>query len=158
MEDQKKEVDAIVASSEAPTFQNTTEALARTGALLDKVNAVFSALRSANTTDDLQKIANEVTPLLSKHRDDINLNEKLFRRVKAVYEQRKKLKLDGEQAKLLEETYKDFIRGGATASSLSSTTEMISPDLPRRSSMERRKRQRRQNLKASGCSRSRNPV
>jgi len=113
MEDHKKEVDAIVGNTDAPTFQNTVEALSRTGVLLDRVNAVFGALRGANTTDELQKIAGEVTPLLSKHRDDINLNEKLFQRVKAVYEQRKKLKLNGEQAKLLEETYKDFIRGGA---------------------------------------------
>lgn len=113
MEEQKKEIDAIVNNPQAPTFQNTFEALARSGGLLDKVNAVFNSLRGAHTTDELQKIANEVTPLLSKHRDDINLNEKLFQRVKAVYEQRKKMRLNAEEAKLLEETYKDFVRGGA---------------------------------------------
>ena len=113
MEEQKKEIDAIVNNPEAPTFQNTIEAVERSGSLLDKVNAVFGSLRGANTTDELQKIANEVTPLLSKHRDDINLNEKLFQRVKAVYEKRKSARLSAEQLRLLENSYKDFVRGGA---------------------------------------------
>lgn len=77
------------------------------------MNGVFGSLRSANTTDELQKIAHEVTPLLSKHRDDINLNEKLFLRVKAVFDSRKNEPLTPEQTRLLEETYKDFVRGGA---------------------------------------------
>jgi peptidyl-dipeptidase Dcp len=113
MEEQKREIDAITSNSNAPTFQNTIEALGRSGALLEKVNAVFNALRGANTNDTLQKIATEVTPLLTKHRDDINLNEKLFQRVKVVYGGRKNLKLTTEQMKLLEDTYKDFVRGGA---------------------------------------------
>jgi peptidyl-dipeptidase Dcp len=113
MEEQKKEIDAIVNNQDAPTFQNTIEAVERTGALLDKVNAVFGSLRGANTTDELQKIANEVTPLLSKHRDDINLNEKLFQRVKAIYDKRKSAHLIAEQLRLLENSYKDFVRGGA---------------------------------------------
>ena len=113
MEEQKKEIDAIVNNPDAPTFQNTIEAVERTGALLDKVNVVFGSLRGANTTDELQKIATEVTPLLSKHRDDINLNEKLFQRVKAVYDKRKTARLSAEQLRLLENSYKDFVRGGA---------------------------------------------
>ena len=113
MEEQKKEIDAIVNNPDRPTFQNTIEAVERSGALLDKVNAVFGSLRGANTTDELQKIANEVTPLLSKHRDDINLNEKLFQRVKAVYEKRKSARLSAEQLRLLENSYRDFVRGGA---------------------------------------------
>ena len=116
MEAQKKEIDAIVNDPEAPTFQNTIEAVERSGALLDKVNAVFGSLRGANTTDELQKIANEVTPLLSKHRDDINLNERLFQRVKRVYEQRKTARLYAEQLRLLENSYRDFVRGGANLS------------------------------------------
>ena len=116
MEAQKKEIDAIVNDPEAPTFQNTIEAVERSGALLDKVNAVFGSLRGANTTDELQKIANEVTPLLSKHRDDINLNERLFQRVKRVYEQRKTARLHAEQLRLLENSYRDFVRGGANLS------------------------------------------
>ena len=116
MEEQKKEIDAIVNNTAGPTFKNTIEAVERTGALLDKVNAVFGSLRGANTTDELQKIANEVTPLLSKHRDDINLNEKLFQRVKAVYGKRKGFGLTTEQMRLLENSYKDFVRGGANLS------------------------------------------
>jgi peptidyl-dipeptidase Dcp len=113
MEEQKKEIDAIVNNPDPPTFQNTIEAVERSGALLDKVNAVFGSLRGANTTDELQKIANEVTPLLSKHRDDINLNERLFQRVKAIYEKRKSARLSAEQLRLLENSYRDFVRGGA---------------------------------------------
>jgi len=116
MEQQKQEIDAVVNNVEAPTFQNTIEALDRSGDLLERVNSVFGSLRSANTNDDLDKIANEVTPLLTKHRNDINLNEKLFQRVKAVYDKQKTLKLDGEQTKLLQDTYKGFVRSGADLS------------------------------------------
>jgi hypothetical protein len=98
MEEQKLEIDALVNTPQPPTFQNTIEAFGRSGGLLEKVNAVFGSLRAANTTDDLQKIANEVTPLLSKHRDDIKLNEKLFQRVKAVYVQKKSMRLTPEHA------------------------------------------------------------
>jgi peptidyl-dipeptidase Dcp len=113
MEEQKKEVDAIVANTETPTFKNTVDAFERTGLALDMVGAVFYGLQGANTNDDIQKIANDVAPLLSKHRDDINLNEKLFQRIKAVYEQQGKLGLNPEQMKLLDDLYKNFVRGGA---------------------------------------------
>jgi peptidyl-dipeptidase Dcp len=113
MTEQKSEVDAIIAESASPTFQNTIEALERSGLFLDRVNNVFGALQGTSATDELRKIAEEVAPLLAKHRDDINLNEKLFTRVQAVYEKRKELTLTPEQVKLLDETYKGFIRGGA---------------------------------------------
>jgi peptidyl-dipeptidase Dcp len=113
MEDQIKEIDAILSTTQPSSFENTIEAMERSGTLLDNVNNVFSSQRGANTNDEIQKIANEVTPLLSKHRDDINLNEKLFQRVKAVYDRRTSLALNTEQAKLLEDTFKDFVRGGA---------------------------------------------
>jgi peptidyl-dipeptidase Dcp len=113
MEEQKKEVEAIIANAEKPSFKNTVEALERSGLSLDKVGNVFYGLQGANTNDDIQKIANDVAPLLSKHRDDINLNEKLFRRVKAVHDQREKLALNPEQMKLLNDMYKNFVRGGA---------------------------------------------
>ena len=116
MDEQKREIDAIVNHAETPTFQNTIEALDRSGDLLERVNSVFGSLRSANTNDDLDKIANEVTPLLTKHRNDINLNEKLFQRVKAVYDKHKTLRLNGEQTKLLQDTYKGFVRNGADLS------------------------------------------
>ncbi len=110
---QRKEVDAIVASTQAPTFANTIEALENTGDLLAKVSAVFSNLQSAETNDRLQAINRETTPLLSVLRDDINLNATLFGRVKAVWDARDKVKLTPVQAKLLENTYKRFVRSGA---------------------------------------------
>ncbi|HCV43034.1 MAG TPA: peptidase M3, partial [Bacteroidetes bacterium] len=113
MEQEKKEVAAITDDPESPTFQNTIEPLERSGYMLEKVRNVLFGLQSAELTDEIQNIANEVTPLLAKHRDDINLNEKLFRRVKAVYEQRERFGLTTEQAKLLDDTYKNFVRGGA---------------------------------------------
>jgi peptidyl-dipeptidase Dcp len=110
---ESREVDMIAGSSEQPTFQNTIEALDRSGILLDRVRNVFFTLQGANTDDEIQKIAAEVTPLLTKHRDDIILNEQLFGRVKRVYDQRSSLPLTGEQARLVDETYKAFVRGGA---------------------------------------------
>jgi peptidyl-dipeptidase Dcp len=113
METQKKEVDVIVASTETPSLKNTVEALERSGLSMDRVSNVFYGLQGANSNDDIQKIANDVAPLLSKHRDDINLNDKLFHRVKAVHKQREKLGLNPEQMKLLNDMYKNFVRGGA---------------------------------------------
>jgi peptidyl-dipeptidase Dcp len=116
MEEQVKEVDAIIKQTEVPTFENTIVALDRSGELLMKARIVFYGQNSANTTDDLQALSREMSPLFSKHSDDINLNPELFARVKAVYENRDNLNLDKEQAKLLEETYKGFVRGGANLS------------------------------------------
>jgi len=113
MEEQKGEIDALVDNSASPTFDNTILMLELSGTLLDKVGRVFNALRNANTNDEIQNIAAEITPLLTKHRDDINLNEKLFQRVKSVYENIDKLSLTPEQRKLTEEIYKRFVRGGA---------------------------------------------
>ncbi len=113
---ESKEVDAIMANREQASFHNTIEALDRSGILLDRVRNVFFTLQGANTSDEIQQIANEVTPLLTKHRDDIILNDALFRRVKGVYDQRASLKLSDEQGRLLEETYKSFVRGGANLS------------------------------------------
>ena len=110
---QKKEVEAIAASTEAPTFANTIEAMEYGGALLSKVGNVFGALTENNTNEVLQKIQAEMAPILSKHADDIALNAKLFERVKAVYDKRDTLGLTPEQARLLEETYKGFVRSGA---------------------------------------------
>jgi len=107
------EIEVIVNNPELPTFKNTIEALEKSGDLLTKVDNAFSNLRSAHTNDEMQKIAKEVSPLLSKHRDDIRLNEELFKRIKAVYDQKNTLNLMGEQNTLLEKYYKDFVRGGA---------------------------------------------
>lgn len=113
IEERRAEVAAIVANPEPPTFVNTVEALEGGGLLLAKVNDVFSAMSGADTNDTLQAIQKEVSPLLSALRDDIRLDEALFRRVKAVWEARETAGLSPEQKRLVEETYKDFVRGGA---------------------------------------------
>ena len=113
MASQKREVDAIVAAAEPPTFANTVEVLERTGAVLTRVSNVFFCLSEANTNEALQKIEAEVSPLLAKHQDDIYLNPNLFQRVKAVFDQRDKIGLNPEQSRLLEKIYRNFVRGGA---------------------------------------------
>lgn len=113
MKQQAAEIAAITKQPQAPTFANTIEALEASGDLLRRVMTVFSNLNSANTSDELQKIAQTMAPRLSKNSDDISLNPVLFGRVKAVYDQRSKLKLTGDQQRLLEKTYKNFVRNGA---------------------------------------------
>ena len=113
MAEQKAEVDAIVNNSDAPTFDNTIVALDRTGARLAKVGRVFSNLTSSHTSDKLQELSKELSPVRSAHSDDIKLNQALFQRVKSVYDQRDSLDLNTEQMRLLEKTYKGFVRGGA---------------------------------------------
>jgi peptidyl-dipeptidase Dcp len=109
----EKDIDEIINNPEAPTFENTVVALDNAGKLLAKVSTVFYNINSANTSDEIQEIANDIAPITSKHYTNISLNEKLFERIKAVYEQRDKLNLNTEQAKLLEDNYKSFIRNGA---------------------------------------------
>ena len=113
MEQGNMEIDAIVNNPEAPTFENTIEAVESTGSLLRKVGNVFYVLNGSMTNDNMQEIAKEVAPLESKHQDNIRLNEKLFQRIKAVYEQKDKLDLTTEQNTLLVKYYKDFVRSGA---------------------------------------------
>ena len=110
---QKAEVDVIINNTEIPTFVNTIEAMEKSGKPLTKVNSVFYNLNSANTNDEMQEIAKTVAPMLSKHNDDINLNEKLFARVKAIFNEKDKLSLTTEQKTVLKNYYDDFIRGGA---------------------------------------------
>ncbi|PKP27714.1 MAG: peptidase M3 [Bacteroidetes bacterium HGW-Bacteroidetes-22] len=113
MKQQADAVKAIVDNKEAPTFANTIEALENSGDLLTRVGSVFFNLTEANTNDSLQSIAEVVSPKLSKHSDDINLNQKLFAKVKTLYDQRDGLGLNDEQMRLLDKTYKRFVRGGA---------------------------------------------
>ena len=113
MEQQQQEVQAIVQNPESPTFANTLEALEYSGELLQKVSSVFYNLNSAHTNDEMQRISKEIAPQLSKHQDDIFLNEELYQRVKTVYQEKDNLNLNPEQKKLLEEYYKDFVKGGA---------------------------------------------
>lgn len=107
------EIDEITKNSEEATFANTIEALDYSGTLLRRVRRVFSAMNESMSNEQMQIISKEVSPMLSKHNDDINLNENLFSRVKEVYEMRESLGLDTEQNKLLEKYYKEFVRGGA---------------------------------------------
>lgn len=116
MEEQVNEIAAIVNNTEAATFENTIAALDGAGAQLRKVSIVFFGLNSANTNDEMQALSRELSPLLSKHSDDIRMNAALFARVKEVYDNRANMELTKEQAKLLEETYKGFVNGGANLS------------------------------------------
>lgn len=109
----RKEVDAIANNTEAPTFENTTVAMSYSGDTLDRISSIFFNLHSAETNDELQKIAQEVSPLLSEFGNDIRLNADLFKRVKAVYEQKANLDLTPEQTTLLDKQYKGFSRNGA---------------------------------------------
>jgi peptidyl-dipeptidase Dcp len=116
MKNQLTEVEAIANNPEAPTFQNTFEAMERSGALLTRVTKVFFNLTTANTSDTLQKIKADEAPKLAAHSDAIFLNAKLFGRVKALYDQRDALKLDPESHYLVERYYKTFVRAGALLS------------------------------------------
>ncbi|WP_264512712.1 M3 family metallopeptidase [Flavobacterium sp. N1719] len=109
----RAEVDAIINNPEAPTFENTIEALEFSGQALDRLSSIFFNLNSAETNDTMQQIAQEVSPKLTAFGNDIALNETLFQRVKTVYDQRDTLSLSPEQLMLLEKKYKGFSRNGA---------------------------------------------
>lgn len=113
MKQHDADIEKIVSETAAPDFANTIEALDRSGELLTRVTAVFFNVKEANTNDSINSIAEQVAPLLSQHRDAIVLNEALFAKVKVVYYKKDSLQLNPEQARLLEETYKNFVRGGA---------------------------------------------
>lgn len=112
----RAEIDAITNNTEKPTFENTIEALDFSGQTLDRLSSIFFNLNSAETSDEMQKIAQEVSPILTAFSNDISLNEILFQRVKAVYDQKDELTLTAEQATLLDKKYKSFARNGALLS------------------------------------------
>jgi Zn-dependent oligopeptidase len=113
MENARKEIDDISNSEEEPSFKNTIEALEFSGQHLDRISSLFFNLNSAETNDTIQKIAQEISPMLSEFGNDITLNEKLFLRVKKVFEDKGKYQLTAEQQTLLDEKYKHFSRNGA---------------------------------------------
>lgn len=115
-EEQNRKIDEIVNNQSDPTFENTIKELEYSGELLRKVSRVFSAVNSANTSDTLQAINREITPLYTKHRDNINLNDKLFQRIRRVYENKDQFRLTEEEEKVLENTYRRFVRNGAALS------------------------------------------
>ncbi|RXR34744.1 M3 family peptidase [Flavobacterium piscinae] len=112
----RAEIDAIVNNTDVPSFENTIEALDFSGESLDRLSSIFFNLNSAETCDEMQKIAQEVSPMLTEFSNDIALNEDLFKRIKAVYDQKDKLILTTEQATLLDKKFKGFSRNGALLS------------------------------------------
>ena len=113
IKDAKAEIETITTNPETPTFENTIEALDFSGEQLDRISSIFFNLNSAETNDTIQKIAQEVSPLLSEFSNDITLNEDLFKRVKTVYDNKDSFKLTTEQKTLLDKKYKGFSRNGA---------------------------------------------
>jgi peptidyl-dipeptidase Dcp len=111
-----EEIAAITEQTETPTFENTLEPMAYSGELLGRTAGIFFGQMSANTNPELQKLAEEISPKLSEHSDNISLNPELFKRVKAVYDSPEKANLTQEQAFLLENIYKGFVRSGANLS------------------------------------------
>lgn len=109
----KKEIDVIVENTAPPTFENTIEAMDFSGKLLENISHIFFNLNHAETSEEIQKIAKDVSPLLSEFSNDVGLNQALFLRIKAVYDAKLALKLNPEQNTLLEKTYKSFVRNGA---------------------------------------------
>lgn len=109
----REEIETIAASSEKPTFENTIEAMEFSGKQLDRVSSLFFNLNSAETNDEIQEIAQQVSPLLTEFGNDVTLNPDLFRRVKSVYQSKKSLDLTPEQLTLLDNSYKGFSRNGA---------------------------------------------
>ena len=116
IEEQNANIDAIVTNSEAPTFENVIVALDNSAPILDRVSAIFYNMTDAEKTPGLNELSIKIAPTLSEHSDNISLNQELFKKVNAVYQQKESLKLTTEQERLLEETYKDFVRSGANLS------------------------------------------
>ena len=113
MEIGRQEIEAIAGNTEEPTFENTLEALERSGKMLTRVSSVFGNLSGSMTNDSIQSIQKEVSPLLTRYRDDIRLNKALFTRISDLYERRESLGLSVEQMQLLDDYYSNFARGGA---------------------------------------------
>lgn len=116
IEEQNANIDAIVNNSEAPTFENVIVALDNSAPILDRVSAIFYNMTDAEKTPGLNELSIKIAPTLSEHSDNISLNQELFKKVNTVYQQKESLKLTTEQERLLEETYKDFVRSGANLS------------------------------------------
>ena len=116
MEEQLAEINLIANDPEAPTLDNTLVAMERAGQMLNRVASVFFAMASADTNDTIEELRSELAPKLSAHNDAILLNGLLFERIKALYEQRDSMELDPESYRLIDETYKDFVRAGSLLS------------------------------------------
>ena len=113
MEEEAGEIDSIANNTEAPTFENTIAALDNSGRLLNRVSRVFFGLKGAETNDSIQALAEELSPLMSEHRDNINFNDKLFARIKTLHDDTTGMNLTTEQYRLLDNYYKEFVRSGS---------------------------------------------
>ncbi|WP_245625968.1 hypothetical protein [Marinifilum fragile] len=113
MEEGRAEIEAIANSKEAPTFENTILAYEKSGALLDKVGNVFYNIKGSENNDSIAALAKRLSPITTKYYGDISLNENLFKRIKAIYEQKDQLELSVEEQTMLDKIYKGFVRGGA---------------------------------------------
>jgi len=113
IEEQNQNIQAIIASPEVPTFDNTIVALDSSAPILDRVSAIFFNMTDAETTDELTELSIKMAPVLSEHEDNISLNQELFKRVNVVYQQKDSMNLTTEQKRLLDKTYKGFVRSGA---------------------------------------------
>ncbi|HSM63119.1 MAG TPA: M3 family metallopeptidase, partial [Gillisia sp.] len=109
----REEIEEIANSTDEPNFKNTIEGLEFSGKKLDRITSIFFNLNSAETNEEIQKIAQEISPLLSEFKNDIILNEKLFKKVKSVFDRKNQLELNSEQKMLLDKKYKAFSRNGA---------------------------------------------
>ena len=115
------EIEAIAENNSAPTFENTILAFETSGKLLTRITNVFFNLLEANTNDQMQKIAEKISPILSEYQDNIYMNPKLFDRIKAVYDERQQMGLDDQQKRVTEKYYNDFVRSGASLDSTHQT-------------------------------------
>ena len=113
IEEQNAKIQSIVDNEEAPTFENVIVALDNSSPMLDRVGGVFHNMTEAETTDELTELSIRIAPVLSEHEDNIYLNQSLFKKVNAVYQQKESLGLNSEQQRLLEKKYKEFVRSGA---------------------------------------------
>jgi peptidyl-dipeptidase Dcp len=111
-----EEINKIINNTEEPNFKNIIEALEYSGEILYRVSRLFFAMNESMTNDEMQNLSKQISPMISKHNDDINLNEKLFQKIKSVYNKKDKLNLTKEQSTLLDKYYKKFVRGGANLS------------------------------------------
>ena len=113
IEEQNQNIEAIIESPEVLTFENTIVALDNSAPILDRVSAIFFNMTDAETTDSLTELSIKLAPVLSEHEDNISLNQALFKRINDVYQQKDSLNLTIEQQRLLDKTYKSFVRSGA---------------------------------------------
>ena len=116
IEEQNQNIKTIIENPEAPTFENTIVALDNSSPILDRVSAIFFNMTDAETTDELTELSIKMAPVLSEHSDNISLNQELFAKVNNVYQQKNDLHLTTEQERLLDKTYKSFVRSGANLS------------------------------------------